>query len=401
MAHIGLLSCVSKKRKAAVVAKDLYISPLFNKSRRYVEQLCDSWFILSAKYGLVDPEDVIAPYEETLNKKSQPERKKWAEKVWGRLQKRLKPNDTVTILAGEKYRANLLPYLEGLGCQINIPMKGLGIGRQLQWLSHKAKQPNRDRDVEHLYSSLSLLENGLQGKRLLSECTGTQKWPQSGVYLFFEHGENRTRSTKQRIVRVGTHGVSRGSKATLWNRLRTHKGTSQGYGNHRGSIFRLHVGTALSCKNPRLRISSWGKGQTADANVRKKEARLELEVSKHIGSMRILWLSIEDESGPYSDRAYIERNLIGLLAGKTGPIDLPSNNWLGQYSPREQIRTSGLWNLAHLSYKYSPEFLDVLDEYILITIGSKHQPSGSIAPANWYNSQHRDDTYNQLSLFEE
>jgi len=54
------------------------------------------------------------------------------------------------------------------------------------------------------------------------------------------------------------------------------------------------------------------------------EKNLERMESAHIAAMGVLWLAIEDEASPSSDRAYIERNLIGLLVGKAGPIDPPS-----------------------------------------------------------------------------
>jgi hypothetical protein len=47
-------------------ASRLYISPLFRKASRYCEAQYDAWFILSAKYGLVAPEQVIAPYDCSL-----------------------------------------------------------------------------------------------------------------------------------------------------------------------------------------------------------------------------------------------------------------------------------------------------------------------------------------------
>lgn len=84
--------------------------------------------------------------------------------------------------------------------------------------------------------------------------------------------------------------------------------------------------------------------------------------------MSILWLAIGDKAGPTSDRAYLERNLIGLLAGKSDPADPPSKGWLGQFSPNERIQQCGLWNLNFLDYAYSNEFLDLLDKYIDITI---------------------------------
>ena len=401
MAHVGLISCVGKKRETAAEAKDLYDSALFAKSREFVEQRCDSWFILSAKYGLIEPADVIDPYEDTLNTKSRRERDEWANRVWAVLRQRLRPDDHVTILAGDRYRESLVPLMMAYGCQVDVPMQGLGIGRQLQWLSRQQEQPQRDRDVARFYQALSRLESGVGGKRLLSECTGQQGWPKSGVYFFFEPGELRTDMADPRIVRVGTHGVSRGSRAILWNRLRTHRGTGDGVGNHRSSIFRLHVGAAISARDADVIVPSWGVGQATDAALRKAEEGLERRVSAHIGAMSVLWLAIEDEAGPSSDRAYIERNLIGMLVGKAGPAQPPSPSWLGRFSPHERIGLSGLWNLDFLDYTYSPDCLDVLNEYVLITTLKRPQPTGSIAPRDWYTNERQRVPRNQLSLFGE
>ena len=115
--------------------------------------------------------------------------------------------------------------------------------------------------------------------------------------------------------------------------------------------------------------------------------------------MHVLWLAIEDEAGPASDRAYIERNLIGLLVGKNGPAEPPSKDWLGCFSPDERIRNSGLWNLDFLDYAYSPSFLDIFDDYVSITLGTLPRPTRSLAPAEWYSNQRAGVSNNQLSLF--
>lgn len=225
------------------------------------------------------------------------------------------------------------------------------------------------KDIDRLYQVLSRLETELGGKQLISKCSGPQGWPVSGVLLFYELGELRTNWKKLRITWVCTHGVSGGTKSILWNRLYAHRGTEiTGGGNHRGSIFRKHIGAAISRKDPRLAISSWGVGQSANAMISKNEVALEKKVSLHIGKMSVLWLAIVDEAGPASDRAYIKRNLIGLLAGKNGPQDPPSKNWLGQFSAKERIQQSGLWNLQHLNYEYSSECIDVIEKYVSITI---------------------------------
>jgi len=401
MATVGLISCVSRKRANATQARDIYDSSLFSKAREYVDKHCDRWFILSAKYGLVEPKAIIKPYDETLNTKSRVEREQWAVTVWEHLHLHLRPGDHIVVLAGELYREFLIPRIRQHGYVVDVPMEGLGIGRQLQWLSNQLARPNRHQDLENLYDLLRKLKRGIGGTRCMSQCNGQQPWPRSGVYFFFEPREYRSRATELRVVRVGTHAVSRGSKATLWNRLRTHRGTSDGLGNHRSSIFRLHMGAALAARDPRLAVSSWSVGQAADAEVRKKEERLERAVSEHIGEMEILWVAINDEPSPSSDRAYIERNVIGLLVGRTGPADLPSHDWLGRYSPEERIVKSGLWNLDFLDYSYSPNFLEILHEYVFATIGKISQPTKSIAPRDWYTNERQGISRNQLSLFKE
>lgn len=118
--------------------------------------------------------------------------------------------------------------------------------------------------------------------------------------------------------------------------------------------------------------------------VRALERLLERAVSEYLGAMSVLWLDIGDGPGPSSDRAYIERNLIGVLSPDEGPSDPPSASWLGLHSPLSRIRRSGLWNLDHLKYPYSSDCLDALDEYVRITAGMLPRPAGSIAPGGWY-----------------
>ncbi len=74
-----------------MAARDLYVSDWFVKARAYVERTGIDWCILSAEYGLLDPESVIAPYERTLNTMGVVERRAWASKVLGQLQTRVRP----------------------------------------------------------------------------------------------------------------------------------------------------------------------------------------------------------------------------------------------------------------------------------------------------------------------
>ena len=91
-----------------MAARDLYTSTWFDKASAYARQVADEWYILSAKYGLVSPGTVIAPYEQTLTKMPAAERQAWAGRVLKNLGAVLTPGDHVVILAGQAYRANLV-----------------------------------------------------------------------------------------------------------------------------------------------------------------------------------------------------------------------------------------------------------------------------------------------------
>ena len=139
MKTIYLISCVSEKRASEAPAEGLYCSALFGKAREYVLrniQHGDEWFILSAKYGLLKPEIVIGPYNETLNNMRKAARQWWAQKVLDELRSVVHPGDLSVFLAGLKYREFLESGLLELGCRVSVPMRGMGIGEQLKWLNH-------------------------------------------------------------------------------------------------------------------------------------------------------------------------------------------------------------------------------------------------------------------------
>jgi len=133
MRKIVLISCVSMKRAYKSKAKDLYISPLFQKNLAYARKLKpDSIYILSAKYGLLDLETEIEPYNLTLNNMPANEIKVWAGKVLKQLSEHANvQQDHFIFLAGMKYRKYLTPHISSF----EVPMEGMPIGKQLHYLS--------------------------------------------------------------------------------------------------------------------------------------------------------------------------------------------------------------------------------------------------------------------------
>ena len=138
--RVFLVSCVSKKRLAAAPSREFYVSPWFLAVRRYVEASGDPWYVLSAKYGLVAPGQVLAPYDETLNKMKIAERRAWANRAIAQMDQLMPSVRTVVVFAGTRYREFLMDYLKRRWA-VEVPMEGLRIGKQLQWLkSHSSHE---------------------------------------------------------------------------------------------------------------------------------------------------------------------------------------------------------------------------------------------------------------------
>ena len=132
---VVLISCVKSKLSVPAKAKDLYTSDLFRSALEYAYYLkADKIFILSAKYGLLELDEEIAPYEMTLNKMGEPEKRAWASAVIHALrQKTNLQSDLFIILAGENYRKYLIPELK----HYEIPLEGLAFGQQLHELKRR------------------------------------------------------------------------------------------------------------------------------------------------------------------------------------------------------------------------------------------------------------------------
>lgn len=134
---VALVSCVSAKRAHAAPAGDLYTSTLFKKAKRYALAIANSWYVLSAKHGLLAPHTVISPYDMTLNTMTSRERRGWSERVADQLRPVVGPGDTVLFLAGAKYREGLQASLRARNVEIIVPMAGMRIGEQLSWLTQQ------------------------------------------------------------------------------------------------------------------------------------------------------------------------------------------------------------------------------------------------------------------------
>lgn len=129
--RVALISCVKSKRKGRHKAKDLYTSPLFRFAWSYAFHHFDEVYILSARHGLLNPNQRIQSYDTALKNMPITERKRWARKVASELQRLVIDDTEIHLLCGQKYREflpSLLPRLKFFA-----PLESLSIGYQLQW----------------------------------------------------------------------------------------------------------------------------------------------------------------------------------------------------------------------------------------------------------------------------
>ncbi len=112
--RVGLIACCKQKLNHAAPARDLYISPLFKKSRAWIETRVDAWAILSARHCLVLPDQVLEPYDQQLTDLSLVNRDRWGEEVQRQILDEWDEDAIFMILAGEEYKRAVkrLPYVE-------------------------------------------------------------------------------------------------------------------------------------------------------------------------------------------------------------------------------------------------------------------------------------------------
>ena len=176
--------------------------------------------------------------------------------------------------------------------------------------------------------------------------------PTNGLYLLFEKGEKG--HGVDRIVRVGTHT----GKDQLKKRLKQHFLNE----NKDRSIFRKNIGRAILNKRNDAFIEFW------ELNLASRKARqnagdgvdlilqkgVEEKVSERIrGDFSFVVIPECDKE----KRLYLESRIISSVS--LCPECKPSRNWLGQWSPKDKIKHSGLWLVNEL-YKtpFSKKELD-------------------------------------------
>jgi hypothetical protein len=389
---VCIVSCSATKGTAKTWAEDLYRSETFGLARRYAHAQADRWFIFSAKHGLLPPARCIEPYDQQISDMSRAELDGLVHRLKRQLDKWGLRDQSCVSLCDADYNSTL----RSAGLQlIDCPVETMPKFAKIEWLRARTDPQKSEADLDAMYLAIRRLIAG-HALKPLRELVRAEI-PQSGVYLFFDFEEHRLRHPSElRIVRVGTHGVASGSRASLRDRLRTHLGTAAGGGNHRSSVFRLHVGRALMERGEAHRVDTWGSvSAPMTTRQRRSEERLEAKVSEYLGSLLVSVIDTPGDPSKDNDRAYLEQNLIGLISNGYRPLDPATHGWLGNDSDKTAIRRSGLWNVNHTNQAYHATFPRMLEYYVARTLGHPLGPKPA-ASAHWSADVRRD--VRQMSL---
>lgn len=115
-------------------------SAFFRKAREYIEANHDSWYILSAKHHLLDPNGPpIDPYDKTLSGAPVDRKREWSRTVFDQLQGEglLREGNRLVFHAGRDYYDELLPLLDDAPVDTETPTDGLQFGETLAWYNER------------------------------------------------------------------------------------------------------------------------------------------------------------------------------------------------------------------------------------------------------------------------
>jgi len=138
--EVAIITCGADKQNIQCPAKQMYKGSLFVASKKFAESNYGSYCILSAKYHVLMPDDIIEPYDMFLGKFSKQEKQEWWRITGQQLLEKF-PEDTVYhFYAGKTYIEGVLPILDKAGRKYECFLNNLGMGYKIQWFQQHTKR---------------------------------------------------------------------------------------------------------------------------------------------------------------------------------------------------------------------------------------------------------------------
>jgi len=141
--NLVLVGCSATKHEGPCAAADLFAGTGFVKARAYAEQSGLPWLILSAKWGVLDPTDVISTYHVYLPEQAPSYRQAWGAWAVEQLLRAYPAGQlTVEIHASAAYVEPLRIPARRVGIGLVEPLTGLRQGERLAWYSASEVGPS-------------------------------------------------------------------------------------------------------------------------------------------------------------------------------------------------------------------------------------------------------------------
>ncbi len=165
--------------------------------------------------------------------------------------------------------------------------------------------------------------------------------PENGIYILFEKSEFA--HSTNRIVRIGTHTGNNQLRSRLFQHFLNE--------NKDRSIFRKNIGRTLLNKDKDSFLEQWeidlttknAKDLHSNSVDFIKQKETEKRVTKYIqNNFSFVVFQVDDKN----KRLETESKIISTVS--LCEECKPSENWLGNFSPKEKIRKSGLWLVNEL-----------------------------------------------------
>ncbi|MCW2904956.1 MAG: hypothetical protein JWO67_7221 [Streptosporangiaceae bacterium] len=253
-AHVVLVGCSSSKAPTARPAAELFTGAAFTKARTHAERAGVPWFVLSAKFGLLDPREVVAPYDVYLGHQSARYRTAWGGWVVAQLAERHDLSGAlVEVHAGRTYTEPLMAPLAAAGATLVEPLAGLRQGERLAWYGGdyevapiEAVPAPADLDVSWLLDARNAMSPAdfLAAGRAAADLPGLYTWwvDVAGAHALSAGLGHRVATG---LIYAGRAGGQRPngklSTNTLWGRV----GGMHLQGNRNFSTFRLTLTAVL------------------------------------------------------------------------------------------------------------------------------------------------------------
>ncbi len=134
-ARVVLIGSSGVTAAGPVRVADLFQSPGFARACEHAISSGMPWFVLSAKHGLLEPDDVVAPYDLELGDASTVYRSAWGEWVAAQLGERVQlAGATVEVHGGVDFAQPLRQPLARRGAALELPLPGT-------WQEARAGEP--------------------------------------------------------------------------------------------------------------------------------------------------------------------------------------------------------------------------------------------------------------------